>query len=164
MEIISKKSYINQHIVCHELNHDITATELLIAKNSCVDYIDKSLIDVNDNTSFFANNFYIENLERQISQKATLLINSIEQGGGIVVQYQKGILQQKIKTHKQESQQKFNKLFRKNMLNKSIDYEYINQLLQEENKPIKKTRYSKIYPIRIARALELLLVKSIDNL
>ena len=61
----------------------------------------------------FDSNIYIEKLIQQLLTNTTLLINSIEQGGGFIVQFKKGIINKKIEEKALEEQKSFKKIFHK---------------------------------------------------
>lgn len=101
----------------------------------------------------FEENIYIEKLTQQLLTKTTELIDSMEHGGGFLVQFKKGVLNQKIKQKAILEQKEYKQNFEasvdaKELENKTpINYPFF----KHEDK---KTQYTPIIERRLAAPLE----------
>lgn len=103
--------------------------------------------DFHEQSSLFLNSVFIEKLTQQFIEKTIDLVHNIEQGNGYIVQFKKGIIQQKIfeKALKQQKQytEKFKNFATAQFLNnkKAIQYPFFkNEEKNSQYKPITTKR------------------------
>ena len=174
--IILHKNKRNLQAINTSLNIDLTKTEQLIGYAAGVDIITSvpedffflkeennnpynielnSFLktDLSSQAKLFKENIYVEKLVHQLLNKCTELIYNIELGSGLIVQFKKGILLQKIEQKAIAEQIEYKKQFEKFITNKSL----INK--KPTSYPFftfknKKTRYKPILERRLAAPLE----------
>ena len=173
--IILLKSHRNLQAVNTNLNSSIHETEQLIGiagganyitslpNNSCFFKEDSGVIedqitgflnsDIHEKAKLFDNTIYIEKLTQQLVSKSIELINSIEEGGGFLVQFKKGIIHKKIEQKAIQEQRKFNEnwdnlITEKSLLNKTpVSYPFFKY-------SDKKTQYKPLIEKRLSAPLE----------
>jgi len=172
-EIIVVKNKRNINVIDSYLNNAFTETEQLIAYAGyanivClnfneVTFFKEDLSKVESSLNNFITNdydnksfdsvIYIEKLIQQLLTKTTLLINTVEEGGGFIVQYKKGIITKKIEQKALEEQKAFNSTFKQintaSVLKNKIPLNY--PFFKFENK---QTQYKPIIEKRLTAPFE----------
>lgn len=96
---VSNVSYDTIYHKSNEFGERISRNQLLILQKEA--YLKEA-------QSFANGSYYIENITKQLAEKALIIFKQIEKGGGFLKQLRAGNIQKKIKENAQKEQEQFN--------------------------------------------------------
>jgi len=149
-DTISNVSYDAIYHKSNEFGERISRNQLLILQREAY---------LHEAQSFANGSYYIENITKQLAEKALTIFKQIEKGGGFLKQLKTGNIQKKIKESAQKEQEQFNQekivLLGSNKLSNEKDRMKDNlELYPFLKKKISKTLFPPIPQIRLSESYE----------